>query len=80
MNASLASTSSSGLSVGVIHAGCTVLAMKETELFRWYIPKFSSSKLYLSRYHMSVEQAQRGYPGCNPDPMTREVWMLPETR
>ena len=53
--------------------------MKEVEFFRWYIPEFSSGKLYLSRYRMSVEQAQKRFPGCKPDPRTREVWSLPET-
>ena len=54
--------------------------MKEVEFFRWYIPEFSSGKLYLSRYKMTVADAQARFPGCKPELGSREVRLLPGPR
>lgn len=53
--------------------------MKETEFYQWWVPDRWSGKLYLSRYRMTVQEAQRRFPGCKPDLSSREVRMLPET-
>ena len=54
--------------------------MKETEFYRWWVPDAWSGKLGLTRYKMTVADAQERFPGCKPDPQSREVRDLPETR
>lgn len=54
--------------------------MKEAEFFRWWVPSpWGGPKLHLTRYRMTVQEAQQRFPGCKADPTSREVRMLPET-
>ena len=50
-----------------------------TEYFLWYIPDERTGKLQLTKYKLTRADAQRAFPGAEPDLQTCEARDLPET-
>ena len=49
-----------------------------TEFFHWYITDERTGKRRLTTYKLKRADAERQFPGAEPDLQTREVRMLPE--
>lgn len=50
-----------------------------TECFRWWIVDERTGKRRRTTYKLSREDAERQFPGVEPDPQTREVRNLPDS-
>ena len=49
-----------------------------TEYFLWYVPDERSGTLQLTKYKLSRADAQKAFPGAEPDLQSREVRDVPE--
>lgn len=54
--------------------------VRPVEFFQWWILDERGGERRLTTYKLSAADAQRAFPGCEPDPGTREVRYLPETQ
>lgn len=54
-------------------------AMKPTEFFQWWITDERTGKRRKTTYRLKREDAERQFPGCEPDLLSQEVRMLPES-
>jgi hypothetical protein len=52
--------------------------MRPVEFFRFYVVPLGGKKPSLTSYRMTLADAQARFPGCKPEPSSREVRMLPE--
>lgn len=49
-----------------------------TEYFLWYIPDERTGELRLTKFKLSRADAERAFPGAEPDLSSREVREVPE--
>ena len=49
-----------------------------TEYFLWYITDERTGERWLTRYKLTRADAERAFPGAEPDLRTREIRDLPE--
>ena len=54
-------------------------AMKTTEMFWWWIVDPRAGKRRKTTYRLTREDAERQFPGAEPDLLSVEVRMLPES-
>jgi hypothetical protein len=51
-----------------------------TEFFRWWIRDERTGERRLTSYKLSRADAERAFPGAEPEPSTRELRDLPDAR
>jgi len=49
-----------------------------TEFFNWWVRDDRTGERHLTSYKLSRADAQRAFPGADPDPLTRKVRHLPD--
>jgi hypothetical protein len=50
------------------------------EYFNWWIVDDHTGRRCLTTFKLSRADAQRAFPGAEPDPLTREVRCVPDAR
>jgi hypothetical protein len=51
-----------------------------TEFFRWWIVDERTGKRRLTTYKLTRADAERAFPGAEPDLQTREIREIPDTQ
>ena len=70
-----------GLRVRILHPAASRHPMANlVEFFRWWVVDDRTGERRLTTYKLSRADALRAFPGCEPNPSTREVGSLPDSQ
>ena len=67
-----------GAALGTTPLNCPDQMHPLTEYFLWYIPDERTGELRLTKFKLSRADAERAFPGAEPDLSSREVREVPE--